>query len=133
METIKGENEWVWMEVKGHYFYTQFKPNTKLDLEAAKTIIHDAVVLAGDKIYPVLTDIRDMPPHDKEVRDYFANEASASSLVNAILVSSSISRILANFFLTLNKPSIPTRIFNDPVKAAKWLEMFPIRPRQVLV
>jgi hypothetical protein len=133
MSTIKGENEWVRMEIRGHYFYTQFKPNTNLDLVAAKTIIQDAVTLAGDKIYPVMTDIREMPPHGKDVRDYFANDASDSSCSNAILVSSSISRILANFFLSINKPSIPTRIFTDPDKASKWLEMFPIRSRQVLV
>ena len=133
MKIMKGENAWVWMEIKGHYFYTQFKPNTTLDLAAAQKIIEDAVILAGDKTYPVLTDIRDMPPHSKEVRDYFANEGSDSACANAILVSSSISRILANFFLNINKPLIPTRIFNDPVKAAKWLEMFPIKQRQVLV
>ena len=133
MAIITGENEYVRMEVRGHYFYTQFKANTKIDLNAAKKVIHDAVVLADGKIYPVLTDIRDMPPHAKEVREYFANEASYSSCSNAILVSSSISRILATLFLSLNKPSIPTRIFTDPEKAAKWLEMFPIRPRQILV
>lgn len=133
MKIIKGENTWVWMEVKGYYFYTQFKPNTVLDLEAAKKIIHDAVTLAGDHTYPVLTDIREMPPHNKEVRNYFANEGSESACANAILVSNSISRILANFFLNINKPSIPTRIFTDSAKAVKWLEMFPIKHRQVLV
>jgi hypothetical protein len=133
MNIIKGENAWVWMEVKGHYFYTKYKPNTVLDLDAARKIIHDAVTLAGDKIYPALSDIRDMPPHGKEVRHYFATEASDSVTANAILVSSSVSRVLANFFLTINKPSIPTRIFNDSAKAVKWLEMFPVKHRHVLV
>ncbi len=132
MLKTEGENEWVFMEVRGHYFCTRFKPNTKLDLRAAKKIISDAVELAGNKTYPILTDIREMPSHSKDVRDYFANEGSESAVANAILVSSSISRILANFFLSINRPTIPTRIFTDTAKAAKWLEMFPVKHRQVL-
>jgi hypothetical protein len=133
MSKIEGENEWVWMEIRGHYQFTKFKPGTTLDLNAAEKIIHDALALAGDKIYPVLTDIRDMPRHNKDVRDYFASDPEGSASANAILVASSISRILANVFLSVNRPSIPTRIFTDPAKAAKWLEMFPIKHKKVLI
>ncbi len=133
MTKIEGENDWVWIEIKGHYLCTRFKPNTTLTLDAAKKIIYDALAIAGDKTYPVLTDIRDMPPHNKDVRDYFASDPENSASANAILVSSSISRILANFFLSINRPNIPTRIFTDQAKAAKWLEMFPIKQRKVLV
>jgi len=133
MNTIKSENEWVWMEIRGHYFYVSYKPNTTLELSSAKKIIADAVALAGDKIYPALTDIREMPAHGKEVRTYFANEGSHNASANAIIVSNSFSMLLANFFLTLNKPVVPTRIFTDVTKAAKWLEMFPIKARPVLV
>lgn len=133
MPTIKGENEWVLMEIREHYFYVCYKPNTTLDLTAAKKIIQQATELAGDKIYPALTDIRDMPAHSKEVREYFANEGSHNASANAIMVSSSLSKVLATFFLTLNKPIVPTRIFTDQSKAAKWLEMFPIKGRPVLV
>ncbi|HSZ25769.1 MAG TPA: hypothetical protein VK766_08635 [Cytophagaceae bacterium] len=131
--SVKMENEWVYIEIRGHYIYVRYKPNTLLDLDAAKKILQDAVDFSGDKIYPALTDIREMPAHSKEVRDYFAIEGSETTFANAIIVSSSFSRILANFFLTLNKPKIPTRIFSDSAKAAKWLEMFPVKAREVLV
>jgi hypothetical protein len=133
MGTIKKENEWVLMEIRAHYFYVCYKPNTLLDLKAAKTIIQEATELAGDKIYPALTDIREMPTHNKDVREYFANEGSHNASANAIMVSSSISKVLANFFLTLNKPVVPTKIFTDLSKAVKWLEMFPVKARPVLV
>jgi hypothetical protein len=133
METIKGENEWAYMEIRKHYFYVQYKPDTQLDAEAARQVLRDCIELAGDKIYPAMTNIIQMPPHDKSVRDVFANEGSSSTTANAILVSSTFSMIVANFFLSLNKPAIPTRIFTDESKAAKWLEMFPIKARPVLV
>ncbi len=133
MENLSTETEWVKMEIREYYLYTKFKPNKTLDLITAKQIISDAVAFANGKVYPVLTDIRDMAPHNHEVRDYFANEASDSSVANAILISSALSSVLANIFLTLNKPTIPTRIFTDPKKAAKWLEMFPVKARGVLI
>lgn len=133
MVTIKAENEWVWMEIRGHYFYTCYKPGKILDLPAAQKIISDATELSKDKIYPALTDIRDMPTHAKDVRNYFANEGSHNASANAIIVSSTVSKMLANFFLTLNKPIVPTRIFTDSAKAVKWLEMFPVKARPVLV
>ncbi len=132
MATIKAENQWVWMEIREYYFYVGYKPDTSLDLIAAKTIIQEAADLSGDKVYPALTDIREMPPHSKDVREYFANEGSYNASANAIVVSSSLSKVLANFFLTLNKPVVPTRIFTDPVKAARWLEMFPVKDKSVL-
>jgi hypothetical protein len=133
MSTRKRENEWVLMEIREHYFYVCYKPNTTLDLNAAKIIIAEATELAGDKIYPAFTDIREMPLHGKDVRDYFAKEGSHNASANAILVSSSLSKVLANFFLTLNKPIVPTKIFTDASKAVKWLEIFPVKARSVLV
>ncbi len=133
METRKLENDWVWMEIKGHYFYTCYKPGTNLDLNAAKTIIRDATTLSQDILYPALTDIADMPAHPKEVREYFAKEGSHNAIAHAIIVSNALSKLLANFFLTLNKPIVPTRLFTDVSKAAKWLEMFPVKARTVLV
>ena len=133
MNTIKGENEWVKMEIHEYYFFIEYKTGTKLDLIAAKKIIEDAVKLADGKVYPAMTDIKNMPSHSKDVRDYFANEGSKNAIANAIIISSSLSSILANIFLTLNKPVIPTRIFTDSKKAAKWLEMFPVTSRKVLI
>ncbi|HVD97539.1 MAG TPA: hypothetical protein VNB90_04985 [Cytophagaceae bacterium] len=133
MVIIKQENEWVWMELRESHFLVTYKPNTILDLQAAQTIIREATELAGDKVYPALTDIKDMPSHPKEVRQYFANEGSHNATANAILVSSSINKIMANFFLTLNKPTVPTRLFTDANKAIKWLEMFPVIARPALV
>lgn len=133
MEFLKLENEWMWMEIRDSYFYIKYKPNKPINIEIARQIIADAVAFANGKTYPVLTDIREMAPHGHDVRDYFAKEASNTAIANAIIISSSLSSILANIFLTLNKPTIPTRIFTDSKKAAKWLEMFPVKARTVLV
>ena len=61
----------------------------------------------------------------KEARDYFANERTASiQRATALLIGSAVSRIIGNFFLGLNKPITPTRLFTDPEEAIKWLHTF---------
>lgn len=120
------ENEWVVIEKNDKYLCVYFKENNEneLDIEAAKKIIEDSLNFTNGIIFPVMNDIKNMPSHTREVRDYFAGQASRSALANAILVSSTFNRIMANFFLSLSKPLIPTKIFNDKNKAAEWLEKF---------
>jgi len=96
----------------------------ELDIEAAKKIIADSLLFTEGKIYPVMNDIKNMPSHTREVREFFAGQGSRSAKANAILVSSTFNRVMANFFLSLSKPLIPTKIFNDRNKAAEWLEKF---------
>jgi hypothetical protein len=33
-------------------------------------------------------------------------------------------RLLANFFINVNKPPTPTKVFNDKAKALEWLMGF---------
>ena len=61
----------------------------------------------------------------KEARDYFANERTASiQRATALLVSSPVSRVIGNFFMGLNKPMSPTRMFTDTAAAIQWLHGF---------
>ncbi len=42
----------------------------------------------------------------------------------AMLINSPGSRIIGNFFLGINKPSVPTKLFNEKNKAIEWLKQF---------
>ncbi len=103
-----------------------FKENNdvELDIEVAQKIIQDSLAFTEGKIYPVMNDIKNMPSHTREVREFFAGQASRSAIANAILVSNTFNRIMASFFLSLSKPLIPTKIFSDRNKAAEWLQKF---------
>ncbi len=120
------ENEWVVIEKHEKHLYVSFKPNDHLELtiEGAKKIIDDSLAFTNGKVYPVINDIKNMPSHNREVREFFAGQASRSAVANAILVSNTFTRIMASFFLSLSKPLIPTKIFSDRKKAVEWLEKF---------
>lgn len=73
----------------------------------------------------VIIDMSAVFEISKEARDYFANERTASiQRATALLIGSAVSRIIGNFFLGLNKPFTPTRLFTDPAEAIKWLRTF---------
>ena len=62
---------------------------------------------------------------DKPSREYLASdEATEGLLATAIIVDSSFSSFLGNFFLMVNKTKMPVKIFYDIPLAEKWLQQF---------
>ncbi len=73
----------------------------------------------------VLIDMTDVTEIAKEARDYFANERTAGiQRATALLTMSPVSQVIGNFFLGLNKPICPTKLFTDSEKAIEWLQTF---------
>ena len=83
-------------------------------------------VMSSVKRKPVCSiDMTAISEISKEARDYFANERTASiQRATALLISSPVSRVIGNFFMGLNKPISPTRLFTDPREAIKWLQTY---------
>jgi hypothetical protein len=42
----------------------------------------------------------------------------------ALIVGTPLTRVMANFFLSVNKPVFPTRMFDDEASAVAWLLEF---------
>ncbi len=57
-----------------------------------------------------------------EAREFSASpEVGKKVIARAIVTKSLSSRMLSNFYLRINKPSTPTRIFENEEDAADWL------------
>lgn len=55
-------------------------------------------------------------------RQYFALPEHINVISkSAIVLNSSSQRLVGNFFLRVNKPAIPTKLFNYPEEAWNWL------------
>ena len=84
-----------------------------------------AALTVTDRPRPTLVLMKDIARVDREARAFFASDdylqiASQSALV----VGSPVSRIIGNFFLGLNRPKYPVRIFTDPDLAVAWLKEY---------
>lgn len=59
----------------------------------------------------------------RDVRVYFARpEHIEVHRAVALVVGSPLSRAIGNFFLGLNKPAMPMRLFTDEDEAVGWLK-----------
>lgn len=79
----------------------------------------------GKEMTRVLIDMREMKSISREAREYYANERTcAIQRATALLVKSKITKVIANFFMGLNKPITPARMFTDVGEAQQWLKTF---------
>ena len=79
----------------------------------------------GKEKIRVLVDMRQATRVNREARNYYANERTASiQRATALLVSSPLSATIANFFMGLNKPLTPTRMFTKTDEAIAWLQSY---------
>ncbi|MDH5366323.1 MAG: hypothetical protein OEW67_05005 [Cyclobacteriaceae bacterium] len=112
------------MHIKNGILHCYFKKRDRIDINIAKEGVKDRIEFIKKKDYPCLFDISKVNEVSKEARDYLANEGNDYVLASALVVNSPVIRVLANFFIIVNKPKNPTKMFNDRKKAVKWLNTF---------
>ena len=124
MPNPRFENDYAtfWMEAGVVYFV--YKTNSSIDLNAAKQILRDRIKFQQETEYPIYCDIRGMKRADKEARDFLAKEGSSYTKGVAIVVDSPMTKIIGNFYLGLNKPTTPTKMFTEKQEALDYLKQF---------
>ncbi len=104
------------------FIISRVAPLAEINLDHAKENTAKVREISGDVVYPILVDIRKIRSISKEARDHFAMRGRKPGVVAiAMLVSSPLSRIIGNFFLGLNQPVVPTRMFTDRDQAERWI------------
>ena len=74
---------------------------------------------------PVLVDIRSGQSIDREIRDYYSSKDGLLVIkALALLVESKMTQLMANIFININQPSVPTRLFSSEDAAVAWLRKF---------
>lgn len=74
---------------------------------------------------PTMVLMQDIARVEREARAFFASEEYMRLCSQtALVVGSPVSRVIGNFFVGLNRPLYPYRIFDDPEFAAEWLRGF---------
>ena len=112
----------TWLE-EDKICYTVVRPNAVVELQDAKENTIAIKKISGDEIYPILVNLKLINSISKEARDHFSmrNRTPGVSAI-AMLIKSPGSRIIGNFFLGLNKPVVPTKLFTQKEKAIEWLK-----------
>lgn len=104
---------------------TKVKKGAEVKLQHAQ---ENSVVVNSfyvDAKYPLLIDARGIKSMEREARAFFtANGRNTNTLAFAIIIDSSVSKVVGNFFLGINKPIVPTKLFLNEDSAIEWLKQF---------
>lgn len=120
---MKGEDyAHFWIE-EGilHFIY---KPNTLIDLEAARVIVRDRLHFQKGESYPILCDLRQLKTVNKAAREYLAEYGCINALAVAIIIEKTYSGTLSQAFIKISNPSVPTREFTAVPEALGFLNDF---------
>ncbi|MEM6522359.1 MAG: hypothetical protein AAGF85_10895 [Bacteroidota bacterium] len=120
------ETPYAYMKIENSIFIFVYKPQELLNAEIANICIEDRFKYCEYEPYPVLADIRQVKSFTKEARDLLATKGTDLLSAAAILVKSPVQRMITNFYIEVNKPKKPTRMFTDEKKALKWLSKYVI-------
>ncbi|BDU26323.1 hypothetical protein [Flavobacterium sp. GSB-24] len=121
-ESYENRNARFWIE-KGILFF-EYKPNTAIDLEVAMRVVADRIAFQNERQLPVFCDTRGIVSIDKAARDYLAKSGSLLAKAVALIGSENVSMTMSTFYLEINKPSVPTRIFTVEQEAMDYLKSF---------
>ena len=101
---------------------TKVKENAEVTLEDAQAnsvLVNSFYV---DEKFPILIDSRGIKSISREARSFFTtNGRATNTMAFAILIDSAVSKVVGNFFLGINKPAVPTKLFMDEELAIQWL------------
>jgi len=101
------------------------RPGLVLTYEIALQVLEEGTkIISGPK--PTMVLMQDMARVEREARAFFASEEYMRRLSTqtALVVASPVSRVIANFFVGLNRPNYPCKAFDDPRRALLWLRSF---------
>ncbi len=91
----------------------------------AQATMHAASTLLAGRRLPILVDMRNMKAQERQARQQYASpEAVEITQAVGLLVGSRVSQLIANFFITLTKVVVPTKLFTDEAEAITWLKGF---------
>lgn len=100
------------------------RKNLVIDLEKAELVLTCGMNMVNHPV-PVLVHMKDIRRVSRDARALFASEKYTQlAAQSALLVSSPVNRVIGNFFIGLNKPFYPLRLFEDESAALAWLQEF---------
>jgi hypothetical protein len=90
-----------------------------VDGQGARDALAAIATLCDGVPMPVLVDLRETRSVSREARETFRQSRVPSRI--AMYVESSLSRTIANFFIGVTRPEVPTKVFTDLDDAQAWL------------
>lgn len=113
----------VWWDETNSIGRTEWAAGSVCTLPEAQAVLGSIAALGRGKI-PVLVDIRQARSIDRPARELLSRTGDHFTSA-ALLADSAVTRMVANFFLGLNRSLHPVRMFTSEAAAVSWLRTQP--------
>ncbi len=119
------ENDYTRMWLSNGILVVEYKPRLVMNIEISKQIVRDRLKLSNGVARPLLLDGRNFVSMDRAAMKYYKTKEVVQYVTSAAFITgSALSSLAGNIFLTLEKPLVPTKLFNSEEKALEWLEKY---------
>jgi len=124
------ESDFAIFERRENYIYVKHKEDIQIDLDAVK--IHADIILdlCDGFSYPIILDGRNVTAIiSHEAREFISSYEPIKKVrsAQAILVNTTPTRLLANFYIKFHRPKHPVKIFSKLENAEVWVSQFKIK------
>ena len=99
-------------------------PDSEIEIADALQNYEATKILTKKDKYLVLVDGRVSLSVSKEAKAFAAQSKNDGRTATALLFTSTANKLIGNFYIKVNKPTVPTKIFSSEQKAIEWLETF---------
>jgi hypothetical protein len=101
----------------------KMKEGINLDQAEMEQLLKQAVEFTSPNKYFAIIDTTALYDSTPESRSFYAeSDYSNYRYADAFIVNSLPMRLLVNFFITFNKPKIPSKMFNNEESALNWIQ-----------
>jgi hypothetical protein len=101
----------------------KMKEGINLDQAEMEQLLKQAVEFTSPNKYFAVIDTTALYDSTPESRSFYAeSDYSNYRYADAFIVNSLPMRLLVNFFITFNKPKIPSKMFNNEESALNWIQ-----------
>ncbi len=105
--------------------YVRISPEEEETVKLAKIMVEKLGDMVNRKKVPLLIRHEEFALPGKANRDFWATkDACPYSSAEAFMIQSTAMKLIANFYLKINRPKRPTRMFTNEDEAVAWLRTF---------
>ena len=112
---------YLWRETNQNIIFGTAKKGSHQTLEDAKEIMDTLLILSKGEKVGFVFDLTGVLSQNKDARDHYSSPSFKGKFFAIAIITKSITaRVIANFYMGLNKPSNPTKVFNNDHSAINW-------------
>ncbi len=105
--------------------HVDYPKGTRVTLELAKEEFRQSAAFGDGKKVVTIVNLTDIESVDREARQFYGSAEATSKWAAVALITKSVaSKVIGNFFLGINKPQMPVKLFSDEESAIEWLKQY---------